>query len=352
MLAAGWIGAGLIVFHKMCQIKTTGWLERLLQWLRKKTGWLNRRTSLMHYEWVKMLIQQKKGIVLLLLILWCVYEGMGVYSVDYYTNADEAAYQYYIQQLQGKVTEQTFAYMEQEEARLQDLWAQIEELSMDESESSQFKMQMVQNELKQYENGFYQVQMQLELLSQKDGDIMEKYLVNEKKYGEIWWDVAHNVGLWFVGAVAVLYFVCGIYPADEKRGMLSLLRSTKRGRTALDRSKDWCALLCTGLVYVLAELPLFLEYRKIDAFSSAAQRLSDWTNFTVETGMTLGALVAADFFLKAVSFLAVGVVGLKLSQAIKNELIAVLAGTGAAALLALIFYHFGWDISILILGLG
>ena len=121
--------SGIIAFRKTCQIKTDSFLERLMQWLRSKTEFLNRQVSLLYYELYKLLIQQKKGIVLILLLIWGGYEANGVFAPVYYATAREASYHHYIAQVRGPVTGETFAFFESENNRLEELRRQAQEVS-------------------------------------------------------------------------------------------------------------------------------------------------------------------------------------------------------------------------------
>ena len=76
--------AGVLVFNRMYQVKSNSRLEKLLYWLRGKLSRLSHKTSLLYYEFYKMMVQQKKGIVLLLLLSWGIYETVNVFGPAYY----------------------------------------------------------------------------------------------------------------------------------------------------------------------------------------------------------------------------------------------------------------------------
>lgn len=337
---------GIFAFHKTCQVRTGGRIEVFLQWLRGRTGFLGRHTGLLYFEFYKMLVQQKKGIVLAILIIWGIYEIHGVYEQEYYATAREASYHYYIGRIQGLVTEETFAFMEEEEASMQKKWDELMKIDGT-SDGDETRRIMIMAELERYEEAFSLVQEQLEKLQEKKGDIKEKYLLDEMAYEDLWQDTKTDITLWFFGAAVIIYFISGIYALDEKKKMQNLLRSTRNGREHLNRSRSYCAIICTGVLFFIMELPLFLRYAKIDGFSTAGQRLCDITNTSFSAGMPLGCMVALLFLLKALSFFAVCFAGIKLSKAIKGELPAMFAGIGCAGVIAMVLYHFGWDINML-----
>ncbi len=344
VLAAGiFAAAGIWMFHRTCQIRTESRVEQFIRWLRQKHVLGRRSQSLLYYEFHKMLVQEKKGIVLALLLMWGIYEAVGVFQVKFYANASEAAYHYYLQQLHGPVTEQTFDFIDQEAAYLDSKRQKLRSLADSQAAAASLQQIQIQAELEKLEGGFEMVREQMEYLKEKEGDIRDKYFVDELAYRSLWEDTNTDIGLWLAGSAAVIYFVSGIYAVDQKKNMLFLLRSTSRGRRELRRSKDICALLCTAALFLITELPLFLRYYEIDHFVTVMQRLCDFTNAAFISRIRLVWLLCAVWLCKLVSFLAVGVAGLKLSKLLKNEILAALAGIALAASAAILCYRFRWD---------
>lgn len=342
LFAAG----GLFAFCKTCQIKKEGRLERLMQWIRGLAAFLNRRISLLYYEFYKMLVQQKKGIVLLVLFAWCVNESTDVFEVQYYAVAKTASYHYYIDRLGGRITEDTLLSMEQEEA----FFTEVRQgfggaLSLEDP----LKQQELNAKADMLEDGFYMVKDQLEALKEKPGSLLDKYLLDEVFYTALWQDTGTDLALWFTGAVILLYLISGIYTMDEKKKMRFLIRSTRYGRKRIDRSRNICAFLCAGAVFLLMELPLFLRYYRIDHFATVEQKVCDITMGNFSSGVSLGAMLLLLFLLKALSFAAVCFAGLKLSRAMKSEMPALLTGIGIAGGIALILHHFEADIATLLM---
>lgn len=341
--------AGIIGFCRICQIRGGGYWQRWLLWLREKTGAVNRRVSLLYYEVYKLLFQQKKGIVAVLLLLWFIYGIADVYAPQYYASAKEAAYHAYLKELSGPVTEGTFAYLENEEARFTRLREDVRSLGDDGTDV--VNKQMLQFELELMEDGFRLVWEQAAVLSQKPGNIYDKFLLDEASYQSLWQDTDHEVLLWFLGNVVVLFLLCGVYAADEESKLSGLLRSTKKGRKHLERSKSTAALCCVIFVYFVVEMPLFLAYFHIDGFMTAGQRLCDFTNQNCGSTMTLLLFEIIVFVLKGFSFLLTALVSYKVVKLLKNAIPALLLGGGLFGMAALVFARFGWSIHILLLGL-
>lgn len=333
--------AGVFVFQKTCQIKTDSFLEWLMQWLRNKTEFLNRQVGLLYYEFYKLLIQQKKGIALILLLIWGGCEVGRVFAPVYYATAREASYHHYIAQVRGPVTDETFAFFETENNRLEELRRQVREAN-----GNELQMLLLQNELNQLEEGFEMARMQFAALQERPGVLEKKYMLDEEAYRTLWGNSRQDIGLWLAGAILTLFFVSGMYAMDEKRNMSLLLRTTCCGREKLDRSRNLCAMLCTGVVFLAVELPLFLRYWAIDHFSATGQRLCDFTSLMSSSALPLWALLSIIFLLKALSFLAVGCVGLGLSKLTKNEILSFLVGIGTTGMASVVLYRLAWSISI------
>lgn len=342
---------GCIVFSRTYQIKVEGWPERGMQWLRARTSFFGRRLSVFYYEVYKVLFQQKKGIVLVLFLVWGVNEAAGVFSPSYYASAEEAAYHHYISLVQGPVTEKTFSFFEEEAERLDELRSESSELAKSGSLEDSLLSQVIQSEIAMLEDGFHAARMQLDALLEMSGDIWDKFMIDERAYEGIWQDIDTDISLWFVGAFFVLYLVSGIYPMDEKKKMMPLLRTTRGGQKKLNRSKNCCAILFVGLIYFITELPLFLRYWKIDNFVSVTQRLCDFTDGIFSSTCPLWLMIASVFTLKALSFLAVGVMGVRLSKLAKNGVVTFLIGIGAVGMISMILYRLGWNINMMFINL-
>ncbi|MGN0142277.1 MAG: ABC transporter permease subunit [Roseburia sp.] len=334
---------GIFSFHRDCQVKKESRLESIGQWIRRRTGFLSRKLNLLYYEFYKMLIQQKKGIVLVLLIFWGVYETIGAMGTEYYSAAEEASYHAYINRWGGPITEDTFTFVETEEKYQQELWQSY-------AEADYVEGRMIQAELELWEEGLRDLKEQLALLEEKPGNITEKYLVDEKAYLKLWQDKRTDIGLWFVGSVVLLFLISSIYTMDEKKRMVPLIRSTRNGRRSLNRSRNLCAAVSTGVVLVVMEFPRLLQYYRIDHFESAMHKLCNFTQAEISAGITLGSMLVCVFLLKGVSFYMVCVVGIKLSKIMKNEMVSMLTGIGLVGIVAFVMYWLGWDFNMLFVG--
>ncbi len=337
---------GLFAFCKTCQVKKEGRLERLMQRVRGFASHVNRRLSLLYYEYDKMLFQQKKGIVLLVLLLWCVSESFGIWNAVHYGTAKAASYHYYINRLGGPVTEDKLLFIGQERAFFDEVRGEAGSVL---SEEDRLRHQERIARAEMMEAGFCMVENQLEILRENPGSLEEKFFLDEVFYEELWMDTGYDLIIWFAGTAVLLYLIGGIFTMDEKKNMRFLIRSTRLGRERIDRSRNLCAFLCAGMVFVLTEFPLFLRYYKIDHFSTAAQKVSDITTGYFSSGVSLGMMILLLFLLKALSYMAACYVGLRISRAVKSEMPAMLAGIGIVGVITVMLYHFKEDLATLLI---
>ena len=131
-------------------------------------------------------------------------ECFAVYAPQYYATAKDAAYHMYLKNLSGQLTEETLEQVENEKRRLE----QLQEPSRESAEMSgtdEIDRLLMQLEWQRLHEGFQELTDRIRGLSEKEGKLSEKYLLDEKAYLDIWGNVTHEV-LYLVrrcGSVAV-----------------------------------------------------------------------------------------------------------------------------------------------------
>lgn len=340
--------AGIICFHKVCQIRTQSRLEQLQIWLRKKTGFWWRHTGLLRFEFKKVLIQQKKAVVVLVLFLLCVSDLQN--TNVYYSTALRAGYHVHMEQLSGKVTDESIAYVEEQKAYIAQLRETLASLDTNTGEGYAQSL-LLQHELDMQKDAVIKLSSQLEGLKNMEGSIYDKYWVNELEYPELWGDAKTDVLWWFAGTALLTVWISGIYPMDEKKGLVPLLNTSKYGRKALKRRKNLCVVVGTIVMFVLAELPKFMDYFEIDGFACLGQKLCHFTNLWLNSELTIGGFLAIIFGLKFLSFVAITLLVLYISRKTKNEMITNVIGIGTVGIITFICLYFNFSISVNLLTL-
>lgn len=122
---------------------------------------------------------------------------------------------YVPENLSGQLTEETLEQVENEKRRLE----QLQESSRESAEMSgtdEIDRLLMQLEWQRLHEGFQELTDQIRGLSEKEGKLSEKYLLDEKAYLDIWGNVTHEVLTWYVGAVLLLFYWEG-FTEQERR---------------------------------------------------------------------------------------------------------------------------------------
>lgn len=333
---------GVWGFHRMCQIHTSGRLERLQLWLRKKMSVFGKRESVFYYEWMKVWRQQKKGWIVLAFTVWCAVEISGVFAPQYYARPETAMYHGYLKHLAGQVTAESISYVEELQEEVRSLQEKSEMLD---EEKDGYALAQIQCKLDMMQGAVEQVTMQLEQLKEKGGALSDKYWVDEVAYQEIWFDVRQELLVFFIGTLGITLWASGIVPMDEKKNLIPLLASTRNGRRCMMQKKKMCVAVGAILMFLQGEIPVLLRYWQIDHFKTAAQKLSDFTMMQATSTMSLGMFLLLLFLIKAVVFALFAAGIFILSGWTKNEMVTNLIGIGVTILTVILCYYFDWNIS-------
>lgn len=339
------LGIGILGFHFSYQIQTKSRLERVQLWIRKKTGFLWRHASIIRFEWSKVFTQQKKGWILLFLLVICISQIKTVTGNQYYSTYSEAIYHSYLDRIHGKVTEESIQFVEEEKEALQEMEQQLLKLSDSTNGKDMFLAQQLKLEYESKSEAMDMIWAQLEGLKQKEGSIYEKYWVDERAYLQYFYDVKTDILLGVAGLYALLFCLSGIFPFDEKKKMMSLLGSTYSGREKLYQKKNVCAAIGTGLLFLLTELPIGIRYLLIDNGDAFGQKMSDLTLVFLHGSLTIGSFLILAFLLKILLFAGTACIVVIMSRKLKNETITNVIGIALIGMSALILYYFQTDIS-------
>ncbi len=346
-------GFGMASFSVRYQVKTASRFGGLMLWIRQHTAGLFHTVSLLWFETYKLLIGQKKILVLVLLLAWGYSEASAVSGVQSFARPADAAYQYYMNRLSGPVTEESMAWLDQEQQRMEDLHRQLQELA--ESGATETEMMYLSytigNEINLYEEGLQRVVHQVEWMKTLPGGLSGKYLVNETALTNRWYDTETDARLWLIGSLIAVFLLSGIRTGDEKRRMTTLLASTRNGRERLDKMRHRLALVLTLAVFIVSELRILILYSRAGAFRVLGQKLCWFSGGIYGAGISIGVLLLVIFLLKGLSFLAVCLGTETLTKATKNATVTLLIGGGIVIAVYIVVLAFHTDITAAVLNL-
>lgn len=336
---------GVIAFARTCQICKESSLERMVKYIREKCHFLPKHTILLNYEFYKVFVQQKKGILVILLLVWGICELCSVFGVEKYSSVEEASYHSYMQQWHGEVTDETISYIEGKEKYFEELGQELCELQNVQSGEAYLRKLQLQHEWETDANGFWLMSNQFHQLEEQSDSIYSQYLIDEVAYWDLWEDVNSDIVAGVIGCVAVVLMISGIYSLDEKKKMVSLLASAVNGRKKLNRCRLFCGIICAAFSFLAAELPLFCRYYKIDFFTASAQRICDFTNNRLFISMSVTSFVLLTFALKFMVYLLVAAVTLWISSLIKNEMVTNIIMIGIVGVAMMLLYRAQMDVN-------
>ncbi len=197
-------------------------LGKLLQLWNKFGDFFRRRLGLLGFEWYKLLLLTAGGLFLVLSIpltqdIRC--------SSSVYSTRENWNYSQYVKQIQGPVTEETYQY-------ISDAWASLENSYLD-TDSFIAALNKLEQTLEELPDGAWLVD-----------DVSFLNI-----YGEKAWRLQRKNAL-----TAMIFLVACLAPlftCEQSGDVRKVLRSAPGGRGKLFRRKYWVALGVTALVWLL-----------------------------------------------------------------------------------------------------
>lgn len=342
---------GAVIFHKSYQVASDSVIEKFLLKLRTKTAFVWQYMRLGAFEFYKVFVQQKKGFIFFILIVLLWTEISGINDTNTYASAKEATYHSIINKMEGKFGEESLKVLEEEKQYIECIYQELQNQSNASKEDNEIWRIYWQSELDLKEEGVWMVAEQINQLYQKEGDVYQKYIVDEIDYDNLWNDFKTELLWWYIGVLGVILWSSGIYPIEEKKRMYPLIRTTKKGRTTLNRRKNSCILAGTIGIFGFMAVFDFIRYYSIDGFRCIQHKLSDFTMMNIEKNWTLGTLLLVIFILKAVAYFIPMLLCITISRLLKSEMLTSIVMCGSMTVVFIILYYFEIDITKFILSM-
>lgn len=297
-------------------------------------------------ELKKTLAEEKKWIAAVLLIVWAAFSVREVSKPVYYS-PKEAAYHYYLSCVQGRVTDGTREFMENENRRFDDARAEMAALSG--QPGSGERVMELGFFIEAYEEGFRRAEEQYEgALRTK-----EPYMADEMSYDRFW-HRTFNVSLhWMVCMLAFAVLISGIFTLDGEKGLLRIYRVTKTGERGLFLSK-LKSVLALGLpVYAAVLLPDLIRLFRIDGFRCLAAPMDNISYLEAGPPLTILGAVLISCAAVLLGMAALACLVLVVSRRSGKQFTVLLAGTAAVLLIVLWMNVSGvtyWSLPLLLYG--
>lgn len=338
------------IFHQKYQIRTQSRLDKLALWWRRKTAFLWQNVHLLWFELYKTLLQQKRVFLVLFVLVLCIMQANTFDDTRYYDNAYEASYHSYMKKISGRVSKESIAFIEAEQAYVNDLQSRLDALEDPEGKDYGLALQL-SSELELKRSGVEAMVMQYQALSELQGSVYDKYFIDEEEYFRLFYDIRSQGLWWFICMAATIFWLSGVFPADRNQSVYMLVQTTLNGKKRLDGYKN--GTVAVGAVIFLAAIELLklAEMYQIDEFRCLAKPLSEFVKVHMASNMTIGTLLVVVTLLRAVAVCIMTVFAVWLSKKTSNEIITNIVGIGLAGAIAFVCVQLGFSMSAWILNL-
>lgn len=338
------------IFHHKYQIRTQSRLDRIALWWRRKTAFLWQNVQLLWFELYKILFQQKRIFLVLLMMLICIMQANTYDDIRYYDNAYEASYNSYMKKISGKVTEESLTFIESEQAYVNDLQIRLDALEDPEGKDYGLALQL-ENELKLKREAVNKMVMQYKTLRELSGSIYNKYFINEEEYFALFYDVRSHGIWWFICMSAIVFWLSGVFSADRKQSVYTLIQTTVNGKKRLDEYKKGTVVLGGVIFFISIELLKIVEIYQIDGFQCMGKPLSEFINVQITSDMTIGTFLVVAALLRAATMTMMTIFVVWLSKKTSSEMITNIVGIGMAGVIAVVCIQLGFSMSAWMLNL-
>ena len=225
--------------------------------------------------------------------VWIVIAGLLLFSYMNITedininfkDPQESAYNQYLQNLEGEMTEQKYEFINDEQGYFDSLLLQQEEILNDDTltaDEKDFKITSIQSVLDTKGVAFQRVQSQLSYAQTKSKEIGKSVtMINEVVNKRLTQDVFREWGYFTLLLAIVVFSTSNIFSCEFKRSMVNLLRSNRNGKTKLVITKLFVVLLTFVTSFVMIYLPYYINYIKTFGTSSFSLPLAFSSDFVM-----------------------------------------------------------------------
>lgn len=315
-----------VIFHESRLIK------KIMDFLLK-----HRRvsSSLFSYESFKALIVNKALVILILaaVIGWYNYK---TYRMPYIQ--DDAIYKYYVTQVKGEITEDTYKYLEKERLHYENLRKQLAEMQQALKEG---KMNfIVYNNLSAQINSELKREVGLHKVMGRVKELEPYYKDDVKNKPWLLYDTGYNqlLGIMenkrlnatdLIFAALLIACISPIYAAENTSGASRLIKSTKKGRISSLLARTGIGSIITIMLFAVTYTPMLyniLDSYGTDAIDAPVQSLSGYHD--VRFSISIGGFLCLIYAIKLFTALLMMALVICISHFSRNETTAISAAAG------------------------
>lgn len=286
--------------------------------------------SQMYYTLYKSLILQK-GIVIIAIFI-AVSGFMSTSFIKKYDPVD-SYYQYYCNELEGDITQETLDFIEAETARFAEINAKIEKLSQENSFSSE--MNNLQKELAP-SIGFYPLSSRVTEIRDIDGAQVFYDTGYKRALGKSGYDDDMKYAL--AAVLLCIFLISPLISNDNRYKMSYVINSTKSGRRSYIRRNVLTAVLygtLSALLWIIPYAVTISRYYGRSGLSASLRSIADFIDFPLS--ITVGQYILIICLMRILFTIITALTMLGISSLCRNSTSAVLVNFSAFALPVIIY---------------
>lgn len=296
-------------------------------------------------EIYKLIVQQNKWILLCVLAMVAVGAADAYKGGNAFRTAYDASYNMFVSQITGKIDDDKIDSIGQMTGRMVMLKHELDELIRKNDAVGYMEKNAEYENLSQ---GYERLMAQFEFL-QSDGNIYDKYIVNELDYKNIWDGWKKDIMFFCTGSIILVMLISGLYCADVRYDTQKLINTARFGRERLRNSKVVCAVILTFVIFIVSELPLIRGYTAAVKYNCIWQQAGWFYDPGMKSQLPLWGLIGIVFIMKALLYGVVSSLTVLISGKIRNELVVTSIGITVIIIIGLIMYSFQTDVTLMLI---
>ena len=371
--AAGAAAFGILFFSLKNQVRKDGKLSGITDHFRKVFHITQESRSLWFLELYKPLFQQKKLILMILILIYGVSLLQNARKPLLFVNSEESFYDYYAQKLTGEYGERQRFILAEEDNRNQEERAEAEALKNEAAElreeaeklggnernkenrtkkdllslayQKEVEADFISNGVMYYEDALSRAENQCLMLEERAASTGKTvYFLNTHAYRRYFTRITSRLNTFLLLLIVQILMTTGLYAMDERFGMKPLIQSTKNGGKKIRQIRAVIMLLFAFILFLIFLIPEMIRLYGIDQFECLKASLGDFLTGTTSDGLSILTVLLLTAGIKFGVLILFGAFSFKLSQKLKNETTTVVLLTGAAILITVFGYIFRTDL--------
>lgn len=348
------VGLAIIVFATLIgtilfSIRYVSEIKVVLQYIREKIRNIFSRLlcveNMYVNEFYKLMIVQKKWILLLFLSIGIIGSYKTYMPANTYQSAYEATYHMYLSAIHGKIDEQTVDYIEKEKQYIQSVENQIE-LAI---ENNGIDTAEITAELDSRKRAFDRLNQQYEKMTD---DSSVGYMIDEMNLNSVMKNYRSDIIIFMTVSIVLVMFISGLFASKDEMQVSLLLKTSKNGRYRLMRVKKSCAIIIGGIIYLTGLIPSIAGYMHVLGIEELKVNVNKLYEPQISAGISLLVFLTLIYLIKALYFGLIGAITIALSKKTGNEFVVSIFVTLFVIVIALILYFSKINLTMILIKLA